>query len=310
MQIKNKKSFWRRCTTGPTSDVLSASQKAYRNKTCTPVHICDRCPAQPACGVASRRVAVAPRRTEEPGGCKRVRADRRVASRSWPGPTSNGRRVVVRANQERRLVTRGQNHARYATTPPSPPKTPSLHSIRTLVGRRYICPTDRVCVRRVCVCKRGIWAPFAARPDQTRTNDQWPTVRGRWYTCVALLPRSSRCDPESAAYDLVPPYTKRQIHRPTPQLNRRPSTSRVCDKCCMNLSVNVNRCTTLDHPGGFAPSPWAAAVLGHHHTAAAAAVAAAASTMIQTGDHHSYGPPHHPGAPMDLHMSQAFPYYR
>ncbi|XP_019871931.2 protein trachealess isoform X4 [Aethina tumida] len=78
----------------------------------------------------------------------------------------------------------------------------------------------------------------------------------------------------------------------------------------MNLSVNVNRCTTLDHPGGFAPSPWAAAVLGHHHTAAAAAVAAAASTMIQTGDHHSYGPPHHPGAPMDLHMSQAFPYYR
>ncbi|CAH0561929.1 unnamed protein product [Brassicogethes aeneus] len=80
----------------------------------------------------------------------------------------------------------------------------------------------------------------------------------------------------------------------------------------MNLSVSVSRCALfdLDHSGGFASSPWAAAVLGHHHTAAAAAVAAAASTMIQTGEHHSYGPPHHPTGPMDLHMSQAFPYYR
>ncbi|XP_063929048.1 protein trachealess isoform X4 [Zophobas morio] len=78
----------------------------------------------------------------------------------------------------------------------------------------------------------------------------------------------------------------------------------------MHLSV-VERCAfELDHPGGFASSPWAA-VLGHHHTAAAAAAAAAAGTMMQTaGDHHGYGAAHHPAAPMDLHMPQAFPYYR
>lgn len=79
----------------------------------------------------------------------------------------------------------------------------------------------------------------------------------------------------------------------------------------MHSSVTVNRCNTfeLDHPGGFASSPWAA-VLGHH-SAAAAAAAAAAGTMMQTGDHHGYGASHHtPPGPMDLHMPQAFPYYR
>ncbi|XP_045481439.1 protein trachealess isoform X2 [Harmonia axyridis] len=76
------------------------------------------------------------------------------------------------------------------------------------------------------------------------------------------------------------------------------------------MHPSVTRCTfELDHPGGFASSPWAA-VLGHH-SAAAAAAAAAAGTMMQTGDHHGYGPPHHtPPGPMDLHMPQAFPYYR
>lgn len=80
----------------------------------------------------------------------------------------------------------------------------------------------------------------------------------------------------------------------------------------MHSSVTVSRCASafeLDHPGGFASSPWAA-VLGHHHTAAAAAAAAAATTMMQTGEHHGYGAAHHPAAPMDLHMPQAFPYYR
>lgn len=75
------------------------------------------------------------------------------------------------------------------------------------------------------------------------------------------------------------------------------------------MHTSVNRIFELDHPGGFASSPWAA-VLGHHHTAAAAAAAAAAGTMMQTGDHHAYGGTHHPAAPMDLHMPQAFPYYR
>lgn len=81
----------------------------------------------------------------------------------------------------------------------------------------------------------------------------------------------------------------------------------------MHSSVTVSRCVfELDHPGGFASSPWAA-VLGHHHTAAAAAAAAAASSMMQTGEHHGYAAAaHHPAAhaPMDLHMPQAFPYYR
>ncbi|XP_018320620.1 protein trachealess isoform X1 [Agrilus planipennis] len=66
----------------------------------------------------------------------------------------------------------------------------------------------------------------------------------------------------------------------------------------------------LEHPGGFASSPWAA-VLGHHHTAAAAAAAAAAGgIMHQATEHHGYAPAHHPATPMELHMSQAFPYYR
>lgn len=75
------------------------------------------------------------------------------------------------------------------------------------------------------------------------------------------------------------------------------------------MHTSVSRAFELDHPGGFASSPWAA-VLGHHHTAAAAAAAAAAGTMMQTGEHHPYAGSHHPAAPMDLHMPQAFPYYR
>lgn len=65
----------------------------------------------------------------------------------------------------------------------------------------------------------------------------------------------------------------------------------------------------LDHTAGFGSSPWAAAML---HPSAA--------TMMQVGpDHHgSYhaaAAHHHAGPPptalpMDLHMPQAFPYYR
>ncbi|CAG9816483.1 unnamed protein product [Phaedon cochleariae] len=55
----------------------------------------------------------------------------------------------------------------------------------------------------------------------------------------------------------------------------------------------------LDHPAGFPPSPWAA-VLGHQ----------AAATMMQTREHHAAYGTHHPAAPMDLHVPQAFPYYR
>lgn len=83
------------------------------------------------------------------------------------------------------------------------------------------------------------------------------------------------------------------------------------------MHSSLSRGFELDHPGGFASSPWAAAMLGHHHTAAAAA-AAAAGGMMQPGDHHGYPHPGaghgHPGAatavPMDLHMPQGFPYYR
>lgn len=89
------------------------------------------------------------------------------------------------------------------------------------------------------------------------------------------------------------------------------------------MHSSVSRGFELDHPGGFASSPWAAAVLGHHHSAAAAAAAAAVGGggMMQPGDHHGYphpGAAHghhgHPAAgtavPMDLHMPQGFPYYR
>lgn len=62
----------------------------------------------------------------------------------------------------------------------------------------------------------------------------------------------------------------------------------------------VERAFELDHPGSFASSPWAAAVLGH------------AGPMMQ-GEHHGY-PGGHPGGPatmpMDLHVPQGFPYYR
>lgn len=94
----------------------------------------------------------------------------------------------------------------------------------------------------------------------------------------------------------------------------------------MHCSV-VERGFELDYPGGFASSPWAAAVLaGHHHSAAAAAAAVGGgSSMMQAaaaaGEHHGYP---HPGAahahhthpagaatmPMDLHVPQGFPYYR
>lgn len=76
----------------------------------------------------------------------------------------------------------------------------------------------------------------------------------------------------------------------------------------------VDRSFELDHPGGFASSPWAAAMLGHHHSAAAAAAAAAVGggTMMQP-DHgypHPAAPHHHSPMPMDLHVPQGFSYYR
>lgn len=74
----------------------------------------------------------------------------------------------------------------------------------------------------------------------------------------------------------------------------------VCYSMHTSASVTVGtRGFELDHPGGFGASPWAA-VLGHH----------AAASIMQTGEPHAYGAPHHPGGPMDLHMPQAFPYYR
>ena len=99
---------------------------------------------------------------------------------------------------------------------------------------------------------------------------------------------------------------------------------------CENRDAGLMHCAIaergifeLDHPGGFASSPWAAAVLAGHHHSAAAAAAAAGTTMMQAaaaaGDHHGYphpGAAHHPhhaaaaAMPMDLHVPQGFPYYR
>ncbi|XP_055377132.1 uncharacterized protein LOC129609225 [Condylostylus longicornis] len=85
------------------------------------------------------------------------------------------------------------------------------------------------------------------------------------------------------------------------------------------------------HGGGFATSPWAAAVLGHHamaatgsaeHTNFVAAAAAhvhhssvAAAAAVHHHSHHSHHHHHHHhalnhGMPMDLHVPQGFPYYR
>ncbi|CAH2095180.1 unnamed protein product [Euphydryas editha] len=51
----------------------------------------------------------------------------------------------------------------------------------------------------------------------------------------------------------------------------------------------------MEHPGGFASSPWAA-MLGH-----------GMHGMMQ----HEYTHPHaHASMPMDLHVPQTFPYYR
>lgn len=56
----------------------------------------------------------------------------------------------------------------------------------------------------------------------------------------------------------------------------------------------------MEHPGGFAPSPWAA-VLGHH-------VGAGAGIGVMQ---HEYAHAHGGAAmPMDLHVPQPFPYYR
>lgn len=63
----------------------------------------------------------------------------------------------------------------------------------------------------------------------------------------------------------------------------------------------------MDHPGGgFAASPWAA-VLGHHHTMGTASEhpGYAAHAHSAAAAHHA-----HHGMPMDLHVPQAFPYYR
>lgn len=65
----------------------------------------------------------------------------------------------------------------------------------------------------------------------------------------------------------------------------------------------------MDHTGGgFAASSWAA-MLGHHgigpsadHHASFSAVAHAHSAAVAHHAHH--------GMPMDLHVPQAFPYYR
>ncbi|KAL0276381.1 UNVERIFIED_CONTAM: hypothetical protein PYX00_003967 [Menopon gallinae] len=74
----------------------------------------------------------------------------------------------------------------------------------------------------------------------------------------------------------------------------------------------VDRSFELDHPGGFASSPWAAAMLGHHHSAAAAAAAVGGGAMMQPD--HGYPHPgaahHHAAMPMDLHVPQGFSYYR
>ncbi|KAF7284677.1 hypothetical protein GWI33_021765 [Rhynchophorus ferrugineus] len=76
-----------------------------------------------------------------------------------------------------------------------------------------------------------------------------------------------------------------------------------CWRAAHQWPASVSSCCgfELDHPGSFSTSPWAA-VLGHH--------AAAAASIMQTGEPHGYGAAHHPAAPMDLHMPQAFPYYR
>lgn len=63
------------------------------------------------------------------------------------------------------------------------------------------------------------------------------------------------------------------------------------------------------HPGGFS-SPWAA-VLGPHNASSTAQHAAAAAYH----HHHQQAvaaaaSAHHAAAAMDLHVGQAFPYYR
>lgn len=72
----------------------------------------------------------------------------------------------------------------------------------------------------------------------------------------------------------------------------------------------------LEHTAGFGSSPWAAAMLGHpsaatvmqvtpdHHGSYHAAAVAAAATA------HHHGTPTATALPMDLHVSQGFPYYR
>ncbi|KAG5898840.1 hypothetical protein JTB14_014270 [Gonioctena quinquepunctata] len=103
------------------------------------------------------------------------------------------------------------------------------------------------------------------------------------------------------------------VHTIAPPTETKPSRRLRIARClrgglqdaCAPLSVSVRKCAIeLEHPGGFSSSPWAA-VLGHH----TAVAAAAASSMMQTRDHHSYAA-HHPATPIDLHVPQAFPYYR
>jgi len=72
----------------------------------------------------------------------------------------------------------------------------------------------------------------------------------------------------------------------------------------------------LDHSAGFGSSPWAAAMLGHPSAATMMQVApdhhgpyhAAAAAAHHHHHHHAAPPP--TAIPMDLHVPQAFPYYR
>lgn len=59
----------------------------------------------------------------------------------------------------------------------------------------------------------------------------------------------------------------------------------------------------MEHPGGFAASPWAAVLAAGHHVGAPG--------VMQHEYAHPHGHPHAASAmPMDLHVPQPFPYYR
>lgn len=71
------------------------------------------------------------------------------------------------------------------------------------------------------------------------------------------------------------------------------------------MHCGVGRGFELEHPGGFAASPWAAAMLGHH-----SAVTGGGGLMPSDGGYPHPGGHHHAAMPMDLHVPQGFSYYR